>query len=309
MDLQKVPGSRGVFDYGIASKGSIVIGGNGKVLGVNNPHEADIMSATFDIPTAVSITGSAQLDGDIATANPKAVVYISGSPTIAGSSNPATFPNHIRLGAGTTDFPAIDTNIYTPFIQNKLPANTKLKSGMTLDNTEIPAGMNPTFNNVTIRGVLYIDQPNQVTFAGGANIQGVIVTQNPNIVGSYATDTISFSGNVTSQGVETLPDTSGASVFTGVKALPGSMLLAPGFGVLFSGSFTAINGAIACDDFTMTGDAGGTIYGPIICYGDTQLKLWGSALAKIDRSKYTGVLPGFDMPVRLAPVGSSYIEG
>lgn len=309
MDLEKVPGSTGVFNYGVASRGKIVIGGNGKILGVNNPSEADIMSATYSTSEAVSITGSSMLDGDIATANPDSYVTFKGSPTIAGSSNPATFADHVRIGDGTTDFPEVNTTIYEPFIQQTLAASADLNNNIVLNNARIPAGMNPKFNaNVTIRGVLYIEKPNQVSFAGGVNIQGVIVTRDAGD-NMYKTDTISFNGNVSSQGVETLPDSDGAWNFTGLKALPGSMLLAPGFGVSFSGSFDALNGAIACDKFTMTGNAGGVIRGPIICYGDTEFTLWGSAQAKIDRSYYPQIPPGFDLPVRLAPKGNSYTEG
>ena len=51
--------------------------------------------------------------------------------------------------------------------------------GTSFTNIRIKAGANPKFNaNTVIRGVVYVETPNQITFNGGATIQGVIVVQN-----------------------------------------------------------------------------------------------------------------------------------
>ena len=293
------------FDYGIASKGKIRIGGNGTVVGVNDRHEADILSATFSDDEAVAISGSSTLDGDIATANPDSHVSFTGSPTIAGTSDSGQFDQYVHIGIGEVEFPEVDTGVFEGLAGNTLAAGADLSSDMVLENVRIPAGTNPKFTaGVTIRGVLYVEQPNEVSFAGHVNIQGVIATADAG-EGAYNANSISFNGSVSSQGVETLPD---QPSFAAIRQMPGSMLLAPGFGVEFNGSFDCLNGAIACDKFTMTGNAGGVIRGPIICYGDTEFELWGSGAARIDRSVYKSVLPGFEYPVRLAARGDSYRE-
>ena len=305
MRLEPVNKISNVFDYGVASKGKITIGGHGMVMGVNDRHEADILSATYTDLEAVAITGSSRLDGDICTANPDSSVYISGSPTIAGTSNPALFGQYIHIGVGQTDFPEVSTAAYVPLATNTLVGNN-FNSDVELVNVRIPAGANPRFGaGVSIRGVLYVEQPNQVEFSGHVNIQGVIATADAGD-NAYDDNTIRFRGSVSSQGVETLPDND--SRFAELREMPGSMILAPGFGLDISGSFDCINGAIACDKFSMTGNAGGIIRGPIICYGDTEFELWGSAEARIDRSFYTGALPGFEQPVQLEAQGETYTE-
>jgi len=47
----------------------------------------------------------------------------------------------------------------------------------TLQNIRIKAGTNPTFNDVLIEGVVFVETPNNVKFTGNATLQGVIVTQ------------------------------------------------------------------------------------------------------------------------------------
>ena len=133
---------------------------------------------------------------------------------------------------------------------------------------------------------------------------GVIVTADAGD-NNFDTNPIDFRGTVTSQGVEALPDT---PEFHELRELSGTMMLAPGFGVSFSGNFGALNGAIVAETFAMTGDAGGTIYGPIISYGDAEIELGGSSAVRIDRSRYGTELPGLLHPVRLMPEAGTYKE-
>ena len=58
---------------------------------------------------------------------------------------------------------------------------------------------------MNIQGVLYIETPNNITFNGNVNVQGVIVTQN-NPLGNLSTNILNFSGNVTATPVNTLPE-------------------------------------------------------------------------------------------------------
>ncbi|NLF30901.1 MAG: hypothetical protein GX591_08450 [Planctomycetes bacterium] len=295
-----------VFDFGIASKGRIIIGGDGSVLGANLRSEAAVLSATYSNPEAVYISGSCTVDGDIYTANPDSYVTIKGKPTVAGTSSPSQMEDHIHVGMGEPVFPEVDTAPFEALATNTLDtATTNIDGDLVLENVRIPAGTNPTFSgNVIIRGVLFIEQPNNVRFSGNADIIGTIATEDP---GDWAfqQNAIAFSGNVDSYGVEALPD---EPQFQTLRTLPGSMLLAPGFAVTMTGSSSTINGAIAADKFTISGNAGGRVYGPIIVYGDTELEILGSARIEIDRSSDCGVPSGFKLPVKLVAVQGTYVE-
>ncbi len=305
MRMAKVTDESIIFDFGIASKGKITVGGDGSVVGVNGPSEASIFSATYSDPEAVEVGGSSNVAGDIYTANPSSFVTIKGKASVAGSSDLAEIVNHIHIGVGDPAFPEVDTSIYTPFAYNVLDSNADTSADMVLENIRIPAGMNPTFaGHVTVRGVVHIEQPNDVKFTGNASITGVIVTDDPGD-NAYDNNMLTFTGSVTSAGVEALPD---LPQFVELKKLPGSMLLAPGFGVKFTGNFDALNGAIAAEKFTITGSASGIVHGPIICYGDTEFELWGSSKVRIDRSTYGSTPPGFKLPYTFAPISTTYRE-
>ncbi|NQU76436.1 MAG: hypothetical protein HQ546_09010, partial [Planctomycetes bacterium] len=84
IQLQPEITSSPVFDFGIASQGKILLGGDGSVLGVNNPAEAGILSATYSNPEAILVSGSCQIDGDLYTSNPDSYVKVTGSPTVGG---------------------------------------------------------------------------------------------------------------------------------------------------------------------------------------------------------------------------------
>ena len=86
------------------------------------------------------------------------------------------------------------------------------------------------------------------------------------------------------------------------------MLLAPGFNVEFAGSFGVLNGAIAAEQFTMSGGAGGTIRGTVISYGDSEFVMEGNGQVTIDQSAFDGTAPGLKNPVQLEVVEDSYLE-
>ncbi len=294
-----------VFDYGIASKGKIILAGDGTILGANSSDEACILSATYTDLEAVSITGNCTVAGDISTSNPDSTISITGHPEIGGTSDKTEIEEFLHIGVGDPVFPEIDISPYEHLATNIYDPATDTGSDVILENIRIPAGTNPNFTaGVQIRGVLLIEEPNDVKFAGHADITGVIITEDPGDM-SFYDNTITFSGTVTSQGVESLPE---EPQFTELKQLPGTMLLAPGFGVTFTGNFNTINGAIAADKFSITGNAGGVICGPIISYGDTEFELLGSSEVVIDRSQYGTTPIGFKLPVRLVPVANTYLE-
>jgi hypothetical protein len=105
--------------------------------------------------------------------------------------------------------------------------------------------------------------------------------------------------------VDTLPND---PAFQGLKALSGTALLAPGFAVSFHGNFGTINGTLAAGQFVWGGNAGGTIRGSIINWGDTVYQMGGNPLITIDRSGGIGNLPGLVSRSKLTALASTYQE-
>jgi hypothetical protein len=174
---------------------------------------------------------------------------------------------------------------------------TSTSGAKTFTNIRIAANTNPTFNgNITINGMVFVEQPNKVTFNCNLYITGMIVSQDAGD-NNYTTDTIKFFGNTITKGVEFLPDT---PEFHDLRQMPGSFLLAPGFGVTFSGTLGGVNGTLrtvngcmAADAFNFNNLVGSTIIdGPIINYSDTAMGFRAAPLT-FDLAKYEGEPPGF----------------
>lgn len=304
LNFNRLEGASEVFDYGIASRSAVQMTGNASVSGANDATEANIFSGTYSTAESCRLTGNCAVEGDVYVANPDGYVTVTGNATIGGASGEA-IQQHIHIGVGDLEFPEVDPTVFESFATNILDANTPTSGNRTFTNIRIPANRNPTFSgNITIKGVVFIEAPNTVRFTGNLNLTGVVVTEDAG-EDVYTTNTIRFTGNTTVAGVESLPDT---EAFAELKGLPGSFLLAPGFGVTFTGNFGAVNGCMAADAFTWTGNAGGTVRGPIINYSDSAFSLTGNAHLTIDRSTYPQTPPGFITPGRLAAAPGSYRE-
>ena len=295
-----------IFDYGIASKSAIRLTGNASVAGANNRAEANILSATYSNQEAFKLNGNTVIDGDIYSSNPDSYATLIGNNKIGGvSSSDPNINSHIHVGVGNVEFPEVDQSVFEPFATNIVNSSTSTSGNKTFTNIRIKAGTNPTFSgNITVKGVMFVEAPNRVTFAGNLNFTGVIVTEDAgdNV---YTTNTIRFTGNSTFQGVESLPDT---SEFSQLRQMPGSFMLAPGFGVTFTGNFGSVGGCMAADAFTWAGNATGNVKGPVINYSDSEFTLTGNSKITIDRSTYPGTPPGFSSIGKFAPDPASYRE-
>lgn len=293
-----------VFDYGIASRSAISLTGNASVLGANDPNEAKILSTTYSTLESFRLTGNCRVDGDLYSANPDSYATLTGNVTVGGTSGSA-IQDHVHIGVDNAEFPEPDPTVFEPFATNIVDANTPTSGNLTFTNIRIKANTNPTFSgNTTIRGVVFIEAPNQVRFTGNLNLTGLIVTEDAG-ENVYTTNTIRFTGNTTFKGVEQLPET---AEFAQLRQMTGTSLLAPGFGVTFTGNFGSVGGCMAADAFTWTGNASGTIHGSIINYSDSAFTLTGNSRITIDRSGTPQTPPGFAVPQRLSPVASSYRE-
>ena len=304
MDLVLVPKLPVVFDYGLASAGKITISGNSRILGVNDPSEASVLSATKDNREAIHIDGSVEIDGDLAVSDDNHNIVITGNPSIAGSTDPNVYCEHLHFGVGRPDFPELDIDPLAALATNVIDSTTDIGNKDTFNNVRIAAGTNPTFaNQVTLNGVVYIEAPNVVRFEGGATLNGFVVTQESDQ--PLEACQLHFAGHVEARGVEALPDT---PEFAAVKEQTGTFVLAPGFGVTFAGSFSAINGTIAAEQLTFTGTAEGVVCGSVIGLADRMTTVGGNVEIRVDRKNMPANPAGIVQSFAFQPDPGTYSE-
>lgn len=306
MSFNVVAGSSPIFNYGVATNSAVSMTGNATITGKNSAAEANILSGTLTNPTPFNLTGNVTIQGDLYLANPTGAVSMSGNTSVGGVSGTSpSVASHIHGGTTVTSFPAVDPTVFQPFATTIVTSSTRISGTNTFTNICIKAGTNPTFSgNTTLLGVVFIEQPNKVTFSGNTTMTGIIVTQAapPN---TYTANTISFTGNTTFSGVENLPNT---PAFQTLRAMPGSSILAPGFGLTFTGNFGTVGGCMAADSFTFSGNAGGTIRGSVINYSNSQFTLTGNSSLVIDRSGTPTTPPGFVTPATTVANPDTYVE-
>jgi len=305
IDLSLVRRRSPVFDYGLASMGTVAMSGNARILGVNDPAEACVLSASPGPGNTIAIDGGVTVEGDLTVCGEDTQVSITGSPSIGGSTDPEVIDQHIHTGAEAPVFPAFDTAGLASLATNVVDGNSDLSTpDLVLSNVSIKAGTNPTFtSDVVLNGIVYVEAPNLVRFEGRTAFTGLLVTeQSQEPIGSCQ---IVFTGRVEAQGVEALPDT---PEFQAVKEETGTFILAPGFGVTFAGNVSAVSGTIAADQLTFTGSAEGTIKGSLIGLKDLPTTLGGNVEVRVDSAQSDPDPAGFVQPLGLEPDVDSYRE-
>lgn len=310
--------SASAFDFGIASKGPITMAANAKVLGATTAEEGDVLSAIYGAPDAFQISGNSEIQGEVYASDPDTHVQLNGSVKIGGQSmcGSKTLPDpddddpicdRVHVGIGPVAFPEIDPGQFESFATNPVDASTNTSGDQTFTNIRIKANSNKTFaGNVKLNGVIFIEVPNRIHFSGNVEITGVIVTEDAGD-DAYEDNTIKFSGNLTSKGVEELSEEG----FSVLRTKPGSFILAPGFGVEFVGNFGTVNGCMAADQFKWTGNAGGIAKGGIIAYSNAEFKLAGNSCITIDREDVPDDPAGFSgagSHMVLVLIPTTYIE-
>jgi hypothetical protein len=207
--------------------------------------------------------------------------------------------NHVHTGVAVPEWPVVDTSAYAAYATNGYVSGQP-----TYSNVRIPPNVNPSFPaGTTVKGVMYIETPNKVTFSGSCVIQGVVVVKTDNQVGNLLTNTITFSGGVTASGVDTLDASYG-----GLRSLTGAFLLAPGFAVTMSGGFGQVGGAIVCDKLSMSGSASGTLNGSVLIMKDQPMSLTGGAALTVNNTGFSSVPQAIRVSSRYSPRASSYDE-
>ena len=294
-----------VFDFGVATKGPLSLSGNVELETVNVAVGASVYIESNNSNLALSISGNSQIAGNVTIVNPTANIFLQGAKAgIGGQTGQAAIDNHISFGSPPTEFPAPNPGYFAPYSTSIIDSTTDT-SDVTLDNIRIVAGTNPTFSGqVTLRGIVFIEAPNIVSFQGNTTITGLIIT-NGEVEDDSGANQIIFSGNVTSYPVTQLPD---EEQFAAIKNQTGTFLMAPGFAASFSGNFHTLNGVIAANGITFHGNAGGTVSGSVINYAETQMEMTGNSDILIYPSGTTNMPAGFAPKIILQYDPCSYSE-
>ncbi len=302
--FQNVPST--AFDFGVSTKGPLSLGGNVQVDGVNLAVESNAYIESMNDIIALEIQGNSQIAGNVKIVNPLGTVELQGGKAgIGGETGQAAIDNHVTFNASFTDFPEPDPTVFESYATNTLEESTDTSSDVELENLRIPAGMNPLFSgHATLKGVVYIETPNVVTFTGGVDITGLIVTN-----GEWTDDTetsqLIFRGHVDSHSVSELPN---ESQFEDLYDKTGTFIMAPGFKLDFGGTFSTLSGAIAGNGVVFGGNAGGIIRGSVINYSDNKMSLQGNTDIYFNRSGLDQVPAGFVSNFILAYDAGSYCE-
>jgi len=297
-----------VFDFGVATKGPLGLWGNIQIEGVNISVESDVYIESENQNNALTIVGNSQIAGDVKIVNSNAVVTLQGGKAgIGGETGQAAIDHHVQTGVPATEFPYPNTDYFEQYVDGITitSANkSSYSSNTTLENVRIAANTNPAFSgNVTLKGVVFIEYPNQVVFTGNTDVIGIIIGDG-DLNDHSGTSKIEFRGNVSSRSVSELPE----EQFGDLTRETGTFLMAPGFAVSFGGSFDTLNGCIAANGVTFYGNAGGVIGGSVINYSPTLMTLTGNADLYFNRTGITSLPAGFFPEIVIHYDSSSYLE-
>ena len=289
-----------VFDFGVATRGPLELWGNIELGGVNISVESDVYVVSENSNLALSIIGNSQIAGDVHITNPLATVDLQGGQAAIGGATVPEAYDHVFTGIDPVEFPVPDPGYFEHYVVEDINYPS---TETTFDNIRIPPNTNPNFSGgVTLRGIVFIETPNVVTFGGGINIIGIIVG-NGDLNDNSGTNEIIFGGAVNSSPVSALPPEFGK-----LRNETGTFLMAPGFKVSFGGNFHTLSGAIAANGIEFYGDAGGTIDGSVINYSDEPMILSGHNDLLFNRSETTQVPAGFVPEIVLQYDPASYSE-
>jgi hypothetical protein len=292
-----------IFNYGLATKGPLTYTGNPTIVAANEAWEADLYIESSDSLMAMSIGGNCNFAGEIEIGNAAASAAFGGDVLIAGEQGQPAIDNHVHIGVDPVDFPPPDTDRFRPYaVGDEINSSTDLSTYTnTLVNCSIAAGTNPVFpKSVTIKGILFIDAPNIVTFTRNVALEGIVVADGN--LADPGTNRIDFLGNFASgpypEGME----------FDEIRTEEGSSIVAPGFAASFQGNFSTLEGVVALSGVSFNGNVNAQIKGTIINYSDDPMVIEGNTTMSFDRVASTKTPAGFDTLRVLTYDPSSYEE-
>jgi len=293
------------FNFGIATKGPLSLAGNILLEGVSVSVESDVYIESQNQPEALSIIGNSQIAGEVTIANPDAYVTLQGGKASIGGETGDAALDHVTIGAAPPEFPTPNPAYFEHYAVNIVDSSTDTTADATFENIKIAAGTNPTFSgHVTLKGIVFIETPNVVTFTGDTTITGIIIGDG-SLQDNSATNQINFDGSVESYPVTQLPQ---EDQFAGLQNETDTFILAPGFHLSFGGNFNTLNGAIAGNGVEFYGNAGGTINGTIINYSSEKMILSGNNDLYFNRSGIDKIPSGFIQDIVLHYDSNSYSE-
>ncbi len=288
-----------IFDYGIATRGPLRTQGNVDIETFNEMFAADIYIESLNSNVALEMIGKSSIAGKVTIGNSIANFLIANSSSILGEKGDAAGA-HVKVAEQLLDFPVPDPSVFAAYSLTPYDSNM----GDTLTNIEILPDTNPSFaGGTTISGILYVHQPNIVTFRGNATITGIIAAEG-SLDNPSELNHLDFNGTVTSYDTSNLSEED----FGALTKETGTFIVAPGFSVSFGGNSSMINGVIAASGVEFYGNAGGTINGSIINYSDVQMDLQGNTDLMFNRSGRDKVPAGFAPQTTLEFVSDSYRE-
>ncbi|MCX5643125.1 MAG: pilus assembly PilX N-terminal domain-containing protein [Phycisphaerae bacterium] len=299
-----------VFDFGVASKGPVQLSGNIDMEGVNIAVESNAYIET-DWTTGLEIIGNSHIAGNVKLTNSNGQVVLQGEKAGIGgvTGEAATHPPYTEYGVPPSEFPEMVPQQFYSYVEPEtsvLSPTMDTSAAVTLENIRIPAGMNPSFSgHATLKGVIWIERPNVVTFSGTTDVCAIIIG-NGDATDNSGDNQIAFTGNVNSLPVSQLP--TDQPKFAGLHGKVGTFVMAPGFSVSFGGNFSTLSGAIAANGIRFHGHAGGTINGSVINYSSEAMTLSGNSDLRFNRSGLDEVPAGFVPKIVLNYDRSSYSE-
>jgi len=288
--------------FGVCSNGSVTFGNAVDISGITDANgvaydsDGSIYSGYLGAGYAVSI-GSGDVSGTISVSPPNTVAKSLSVPAGTKTDDQAE----------PVTMPTIDLKPYKSLlnIPEGMPGHvtTYDPNHPTYTNIRIPAGTNPVFGDVTIKGIMYVERPNNITFSNGGTITGVIVEGDPPTGWPDYYNYINFKNNLTVNGIDS---PAGVATLTGdefseVRKLSGTTILCPSFTMgaplddkAPKNNMTYDGGMLAVKALDVKNNLTATIRGNMLIYGaNASLYAKNKATANIRRSSGSAP-PGFE---------------
>ena len=296
-----------IFNYGVASKGEISTSAPLTITGATNAARGSVLVASSGSVAINNSGNGSAISGDLSYANAASTNHY-GTMTVDGyASNNANFSQHVHAGVAPPQFPTIDSSVFLPYCTTTYSGSTSASNPPPFVNCILPAGSYNFSGNVSIQGVLYIQQPSKVSFSGPVNLQGCIVVDTVNPPqGTSATNYIKFTQTVTATGIDTLPQTS--QFPAAERALTGSVILAPNFEVIGTNSFGTVSGSLIAGKFSFSNTFTASVSGSVIQLDDTPMTFTNTSTITLTGNGVTYPPSGVTFGTKYVPSPGSYIE-
>lgn len=297
-DYRSIGGSWASPGAGIITRSRVDMSNNARVNG------GDVTSTSTARPS-LTVVGSAGIGGNFYY-NPA-----SSSPTV----NNGGWISGTRTPYGNEPaFPAVDTSVFEQFVPARGTTGPKVItaaniywSATPLTNIRIKANSNTTFGSVVLNGVIFVETPNNINFAGGCQVNGVIVTDT---LAAAGTNRITLSNGVPLKTIDTLNPASfpASERMSELVQLKGASILAPASEVYITGGavISGDGGTILAKRFNMDNGINANIKGNIIILDGTTTFTRGGGVLNFTNN--TNPVPGLVGTPRLLISRSSYRE-